>query len=330
METRAVQAREHAKALEDERARVVVGPGAGRAGSPSPAFLPASGRKEPRIVQFRDTMEGMPEPESSKLSIEPIGYVRTFRRFKFDAPNQPDAEDQEVNSIELLPGKQFELALQDLDGFDRIWVVSWFHRNTAWRPRVLPPRGPAKRRGVFATRSPHRPAPIGLTCTPLLAVNGLTLEVGPLDLVDGTPVLDIKPYLRTVDCFPRSSLGWVDEIGAAEAAPPSFDLRILPLAKMQLEWLKTNWEINFTERAYEILRRDPSPHRTRRILKLEDNRFRLACGAWRLYFHLEGEVVVIEEIAKGYANETLLAPGKEKILDRAAQLAFAEQFPLVS
>jgi len=191
----------------------------------------------------------------------------------------------------------------------------------------MPPRGAAKRRGVFATRSPHRPAPIGLTCTPLISVRGLTLEVGALDLIDGTPVLDIKPYLSTVDSFPESSLGWVEEIVAAEAEPPQYEVSLSPLGEEQLNWLRETWQIDFTERAFTILRRDPSPHRTRRILKLEANRFRLACGAWRVYFYLEGSVVVIEEINKGYAHETLMAPGKEKILDRLAQLAFADRWP---
>src|SRR5579872_2992859 len=146
------------------------------------------------------------------LALRPIGFVRTASRFKFDAPSQPDRAKVERNFVELLPGPPYDLALQDLDGFDRIWIVSWFHRNQNWRPRVLPPRGPAIRRGVFATRSPHRPNPIGLTSTPLVSVMGRILEVGPLDLVDGTPVLDIKPYLRTVDCHSAASLGWLAEV----------------------------------------------------------------------------------------------------------------------
>lgn len=264
--------------------------------------------------------------EEPSLSIQPIGHVRTASRFKFDAPSQPDANSQEVNRIELFPGKQFELALQDLDGFDKIWVVSWFDRNQHWRPRVMPPRGTATRRGVFATRSPHRPNPIGLTCVSLLKVDGLILEVGPLDLVDGTPILDIKPYLRTVDCHPAASLGWIEAIEAEDQTEPKFRIVILDLARTQIVWLKENWGVDFTERAFRILRRDPTPHRTRRILQIDGNRFRIACGAWRLYFRIEMDAVVVEEINRGYKEENLMAPGREKILDREAQLAFAERF----
>jgi len=259
------------------------------------------------------------EPE---LAIRPIGYVRAGSRLKFDSPHQPDPESDDVNRIELLPGRQFELALQDLEGFDKIWLVSWFDQNRTWRPRVLPPRGPAKRRGVFATRSPHRPNPIGLTCVTLFAVEGRILKVGPLDLTDGTPILDIKPYLRTVDCYPESRLGWVEEIEEAESQPPPFQVTVNARAGRQLNWLREEWKIDFTERAFEILRRDPTPHRTRRILQLAENRYRISCGPWRMFYRLEEEKVVVEEIASGFSEETLSAPGNENIADRDAHAAF--------
>jgi len=261
--------------------------------------------------------------EHPSLSLRPIGHVRAASRVKFYSPNQPDATANETNLIELLPGQGFELALSDLDGFNRIWVVSWFDRNRNWRPRVLPPRGPAKRRGVFATRSPHRPNPIGLTSVPLLGIEGRFLTVGPLDLIDGTPILDIKPYLRTVDCHPTSSLGWLEEVEAADQAPPTFQVVVSDVAQRQLDWLATRWGIDFTERAFRLLRRDPTPHRTRRILQIDTDLYRIACGAWRMYFRVEGNAVIVERIDKGYADETLNTPGYEKIIDRDAQIAFA-------
>lgn len=260
-----------------------------------------------------------------ELVLRPIGYVRTARQAKFDAPHQPDLDSGEVNQIDLLPDNRYQLALTDLDGFDRIWLVWWFHRNTTWRPRVMPPRGAAKRRGVFATRSPHRPNPIGLTNTPLIAVQGRTLTVGPLDLVDGTPILDIKPYIHTVDAHPESSLGWVAEINADA---PVFEVTLDPLARQQLNWLLAEFGIDFTERAFEILRRDPTPHRTRRILQIGENRFRIACGSWRMFFRREGAVVRIESVASGLSDETLAAAAEEETSDRAAHIAFRANAPL--
>lgn len=257
------------------------------------------------------------------VKFDPIGFVRTGHRNKFSAPSQPEAGGKETNYIELVAGNRFELALQDLDSFDRIWIVSWFHQNTRWRPRVMPPRGPAKRRGVFSTRSPHRPNSIGLTSVPLLSIKGLILEVGPLDLVDGTPILDIKPYLRTVDSYPDSSLGWLEEIRRAEEIPPEFQIEIAPQAERELDWLRQNWGIDFTERAFDILRRDPRPHRTRRILHMGENSHRIACGAWRMFFELRGTLVRIESVGKGYSDEALAGPDAAKIIDREAQVSFA-------
>jgi tRNA-Thr(GGU) m(6)t(6)A37 methyltransferase TsaA len=265
----------------------------------------------------------MPDAEQPSLSLRPIGFVRTASRSKFDAPSQPDAEAEEVNHIDLLPSQQFELALKDLDGFDKIWLLWWFDRNKDWRPTVLPPRGPSKRRGVFSTRSPHRPNPIGLTCVSLLRVDGLTLTVGPLDLLDGTPIIDIKPYLRTVDCYPESSLGWLESVEAAEQLSPPYRIELAPRAELQLKWLKENWHIDFTERAFRILSRDPTPHRTRRVLKMPDGRFRIACGAWRLFYRIEESHVLIEEVGKGYSDENLQKPEYAEMIDRKAMLAFA-------
>jgi tRNA-Thr(GGU) m(6)t(6)A37 methyltransferase TsaA len=265
----------------------------------------------------------MPDP----LQLTPIGFVRTGLRNKFDAPHQPDSDGEKRCWIELLPGQNFELALQDLAGFERIWVISWFDRNSTWRPRVMPPRGPAVRRGVFATRSPHRPNPIGLTSVRLYSVEGLVLETGPLDLTDGTPVLDIKPYLRTVDAHPEAKLGWLEEVELAENTPGQYQVVLSELAEEQLDWLQREFQIDFITRASELLSRDPSPHRTRRILKLRENEFRMACGAWRIYFSIQDSTVCVNRIGKGYSNESLIAEGFEKIVDRDAQIAFNALWP---
>lgn len=258
----------------------------------------------------------------ASLTLKPVGHVRTGMVRKFDAPHQPNESADEINRVELLPGSNFELALQDLEGFDRIWLISWFDRNTSWRPRVLPPRGPAKRRGVFATRSPHRPNPVGLTCVRLISVAELVLEVGPLDLTDGTPILDIKPYVRTVDAFPESSLGWIEAVENASQADPLYRIEVSALAQAQLHWLQSRWGIDFTPRAFAQLARDPSPHRTRRILHLGNERYRMACGPWRLFFRIEKHLVHIDELGVGYSEESLLAPGFDEIVDRDAQLQF--------
>lgn len=256
------------------------------------------------------------------LTLTPIGYLRTRQQVKFQAGHQPVTAAETTNRLELRAGENFEAALRDLAGFDRIWLISWFHRNEHWRPTALPPRGPAVRRGVFATRSPHRPNPLGLTAVSLLGIEGRTLHLGPCDLVDGTPILDLKPYVPAYDAFPGSKAGWIDALDAEFAAPPAHPVRWSPLAREQVEWLRSEWQVDFSARLEELLARDPTPHRTRRIRKRPDGRHVIECGPWRGNFLLVEGAVELISLEPGYPAARLARPGHESIADREAQLAF--------
>ncbi|GIK52055.1 MAG: tRNA (N6-threonylcarbamoyladenosine(37)-N6)-methyltransferase TrmO [Planctomycetaceae bacterium] len=145
-----------------------------------------------------------------------IGHVHSPYKERFGTPRQPvvtaqTIEDRALDArIELLPGMNFEQALQDLAGFEYIWVLAWLHLNSGWNPQVVPPRGPKVKRGLFATRAPHRPNPIGLSALRLIRVEGRVLHVRGIDLLDGTPVLDIKPYVPYSDAFASARAGWLE------------------------------------------------------------------------------------------------------------------------
>lgn len=265
---------------------------------------------------------------SSDLTLRPIGFIRTQKQVKFQARHQPSEIEPERNVLELLPGCNYEQALHDLAGFSRVWLVWWFHRNTEWRPRVLPPRGPAKRRGVFATRSPHRPNPLGLTPVQLIEVKGRKLILGPCDLVDGTPVFDLKPYIPAYDAFPDASAGWIDEVDTALSVPPQFTVEFAPLAEEQAAWLLGGWQIDFRPRLIELLARDPTPHRTRRISRRGEQQCVIGCGAWRAVFTAAAGAVRVELLEPGYPPRFLQDPAKMNGLpDREAQLAFFARWP---
>ncbi len=265
---------------------------------------------------------------SSELILRPIGFIRTHKQVKFQARHQPLEIEPERNVLELLPGRNYEQALHDLTGFSRVWLVWWFHRNTDWRPRVMPPRGPPKRRGVFATRSPHRPNPLGLTPVQLIKVEGRKLILGACDLVDGTPVFDIKPYIPAYDAFPDAKAGWIDEVDAAMDAPPQFKVGFSTLAEIQAAWLQAEWQIDFRSRLIELLARDPSPHRTRRITRRDTGEFVIGCGAWRAVFTVEAEMVHVQAFDTGYPPRFLHDPARIAGLpDRDAQLAFLQRWP---
>lgn len=161
----------------------------------------------------------------AEVTLRVIGHVRSPYTERFGTPRQPTVTEQTLTdaavdaTVELLPGHNFEQALRDLEGFDYIWVIAWMHLNESWQPTVIPPRGPKVRRGLFATRSPHRPNPVSISALRLTKIEGRTLHVRGIDLLDGTPVLDIKPYVPYADAHPNAKAGWLDAIGEPPDAP---------------------------------------------------------------------------------------------------------------
>jgi len=148
----------------------------------------------------------------------PIGILRSPYTRRIDAPHQSTVvagteSGEAANATLQLADWLDEQVLQDLQGFERIWLIFAFHLSEGWKPMVKPPRGGPKR-GVLATRSPHRPNAIGLSAVELLQVEGRTLQLRGVDLLDGTPVLDIKPYVPYADAFPDAKAGWIDELDA--------------------------------------------------------------------------------------------------------------------
>jgi tRNA (adenine37-N6)-methyltransferase len=153
------------------------------------------------------------ENPTGPITFEPIGWVRSPYQRRFGTPQQASAFDSEQEAtLELDEARIPPNAITDLSGFERIWVISFLHRGGTWAPTVHPPRGPRKRRSLFATRSPDRPNPIGLSAVRLLRVEGCQLYVRGIDLLDGTPILDIKPYVPYADSFADAKAGWLDEI----------------------------------------------------------------------------------------------------------------------
>jgi tRNA-Thr(GGU) m(6)t(6)A37 methyltransferase TsaA len=150
------------------------------------------------------------------MNIKPIGIIHSCFKEKFGIPRQAGLVKSATATLELLPPYNVEEALRGIDEFSHLWIVFAFHESICekFQPTVRPPRlGGNTRVGVFATRAPFRPNPIGLSVVELKSVNGTTLELAGGDFLDGTPVLDIKPYIPYADTIP-------DAHGAfANAAP---------------------------------------------------------------------------------------------------------------
>ena len=267
-------------------------------------------------------MPGLP------MELRPIGVVRSDHAHLARTPRQPGATGEDrLAHIELHRGPGVREALRDLAGMERIWVLSWFHQVRNWRPMVLPPRGGRTRRGVFATRSPHRPNPLGLSLVRLLGIDGLVLHVADVDLLDGTPVLDLKPYLPAVEAHPASRAGWIDDLVRAEADGTAFPntVRWSDLANEQREWLREHHGVDLAPTA-DVLRRDAAPHPYRRIERC-DGGAPIAWRGWRRHFTHVGADVAITEVRSGYGPAALAAALPGTLVDDAAQREFAVRWP---
>lgn len=254
-------------------------------------------------------MKTTPSAAAASLTLTPIGVARTPFVEKASAPRQPYAARDVAGTIELFTGRGFEHALLDLEGWERIWVVFWFHLNEGWRPKVLPPRS-TERRGVFSTRSPHRPNPLGLSVVRLDAIDGLVLRVRDVDLVDGTPVLDLKPYVPIADSHPDSRTGWLGPIAAPSSADapvdpePGFELAWSARALAEVAYLRDEHGLDLAEPVTRTLSLGPQPHPYRRI-KRDGDGLLLAVKDWRVRFRVEGRLVTIDALATGYRPKQL-------------------------
>lgn len=268
---------------------------------------------------------------STPLALTAIGVARTPFREKSEAPRQPEAARGVPGTLELEPGRGFEHALEDLAGWERIWVLFWFDRAIGYRSKVLPPRSEV-RRGVFSTRSPHRPNPIGLSVLRLVRVEGLVLSVLDVDLLDGTPILDIKPYVPYTDAHPSAATGWLAPFagltGERPADPqPDFIVLWSERAELQCEWLAREG-VPLREPVTRLLQLGPQPHPYRRIRVEPDGTRRLAHKAFRLAFSVDDRTLLVTGVRTGYRpRELALGAGADLELHRRFVAAFPDAGP---
>ncbi|MBX2989437.1 MAG: tRNA (N6-threonylcarbamoyladenosine(37)-N6)-methyltransferase TrmO [Bdellovibrionaceae bacterium] len=262
------------------------------------------------------------------LTLEPIGHYHSGQKHPYEAARQPREDSSQQGVIRLQAGRQFEQALQDLEGFDRLWVIFQFHHNPHWKPMVFPPRGSDRKVGVFATRAPYRPNPLGLSCVRLLGIRGLEIFIEGADLLDGTPVFDLKPYLRDVDAHPEARLGWLEDVESRR-----WNLEWSPLALEKLRWLEDHGVANLKDFLRQQLEFEPFDDRRKRVEALPDaDRFRLAYRTWRvLFLARDQQNLLIQDIASGYSAQDLSAPEdrwRDKELHRSFRSRFASAAPV--
>lgn len=244
-------------------------------------------------------------------TVRAIGFVRSPFDEKAEVPRQAVAEGAAGIEGRIEMKAEHEHALDDLEGFDRLWILFWFHHaarpgGQATPSKVLPPRSDRKR-GVFATRSPHRPNPIGMSAVRLVRIEGLVVHVRDLDLLDGTPVLDLKPYVPYADAFPDAATGWLGKESLADPRE-GWVVRFGELAATQLSWLAEHApQLELRARIEATLALGPQPHPYRRIKKADGGALVLAVKEWRARFAVDEatRTIAVESMASGFRSKEL-------------------------
>lgn len=225
----------------------------------------------------------------------PIGYLKCGRSYHEEQPRQGNLSSS-CGCIELILGHNYEQGLKDLEGFSRIWVIYEFHQNKTWRPLANPPRTDGKgRKGVFATRSPYRPNQIGISCVKLDKIVKNRVYISDSDLLNGTPIFDIKPYISDYDSFPDAKRGWLDHI-----IDDVYDIRYEPDAEKKAAYLKKN-NVELEGVIDAQLGHDPFDKTRNKFVKTE-NGFILRFKSWRILFEINEKTVIIKDIVSGYMD----------------------------
>jgi len=222
-----------------------------------------------------------------EITLNPIGFLQSELKKRYETPRQGILAKDSKAVIHLLSKQNFEQAVKDLEGFDRIWIIYQFHLNKNWKPLVTPPRHTRKKVGVFASRAPYRPNQIGLSCVKLDKVEGLKIFISESDILDGSPVLDIKPYLPYSDSFPDVKTGWVKS-GLENIYRVIFEEKVKKVA----DKLLTEENVNLLSYANVQLEFSPTDTTRKRISKSiktnkKENQFVLAYQQWRINYSVD-------------------------------------------
>lgn len=222
--------------------------------------------------------------------LRPIAHVHSEFPGKFGIPRQSGVVPELRSELIFTPEFRNPDALRGIEGFDRLWLIWEFsaNRRASWSPTVRPPRlGGNTRLGVFATRSPFRPNPIGLSCVRLERVDltdqrGPVLHVAGADLMDGTPIYDIKPYIPYADCHPEATEGFTGqvEMQALTVEIPPEQLSRFPVEKR--------------DALVGVLAQDPRPRYQADASRV----YGLEFGGYEVKFTVSDQILTVTDIAK--------------------------------
>ncbi|PIE00825.1 MAG: tRNA (N6-threonylcarbamoyladenosine(37)-N6)-methyltransferase TrmO [Thiothrix nivea] len=232
----------------------------------------------------------------SEVSLQPIASIRSCYREKFGIPRQPGLVTAARGEVRLLPEFSQPDIVRGLEPFSHLWLIFYFHAtaDAGWKPTVRPPRlGGNQRLGVFATRSMFRPNALGLSVVKLEGIahetGGIVLQVSGLDLLDGTPVLDIKPYLPYADAL--------EATGGFAAVAPAAERTVVfsPLAEEQCRLHAVRQKTDIRLLIEQILQQDPRP--SYRLSQQDDHQYAMQLYDFDVRWCDRGDRIEVLELA---------------------------------
>lgn len=251
-----------------------------------------------------------------------IGWIECRPRYRYEAPRQGVFGRDNVATLRLVDDANLRAGLRGLEGFERVWIVFLLHLNENWRPSVRPPRMGAGSVGVFASRSPHRPNRIGMSCVELVSVESDGLVIRNHDLLDRTPVLDIKPYLPYADAFPGARCGWLEDVPLE-----GYSIDFSTPARARADWIAAQGAEDIENFVHIQLGHDPDDGERKRIRPLADGRLEIAYRTWRIEYRLSksGRHIELLDIRSGYSPDDL-GDASDPHGDKGVHRAFVEVF----
>jgi tRNA-Thr(GGU) m(6)t(6)A37 methyltransferase TsaA len=288
-------------------------------------------------ASWRNSSSTNAPSKNASRSLTPIGFLRGGYENPQVAPRQGAYTEETVSTktsiIELearFDGRpsNFDQALNDLAQFERAWIIFEFDRSEGWNPQVRPPRGDGQKRGMFATRSPHRPNRLGLSCVRIKSVEGRKIEISEHDLLEGTPIFDIKPYVPLADAFPNANAGWIDDLASSE-----FSLSESATLKSKIDWLEAQGETRLRGFINEQLRYQPFDQDRKRVELASDTNelnsitHAISFRTWRIHFLVtNSQRLELVNLSSRYSDTEISAPD-DIYGDKDLHRAFRKEFP---
>lgn len=236
---------------------------------------------------------------SDQMQINQIGNILSPFKSKFAVPRQSGLIKEIHSKIQLKRNYQPEISLQGLERFSHVWLLWSFHLNdnNSFKAKVTPPRFEGNKVGVFSTRSPHRPNPIGMSVVELVEVGKDHIWVKGADLVDQTPIIDIKPYLPQYDSIPEAKKGWlelvkdsIEEVCVSDDCREKFN-EVFENLTAKRDFASSEALINFLS---SLIKEDPRPQQHRKGINPKED-FVLDIYNFELFFSIKDKLAQIKD-----------------------------------